>query len=258
MEGLEELWAIYEPFADSNFRGEFAKQPDTRFWEMYLATRLLAGRRKLIPRAELRTAQRDKGPDVCITKSRRKIWVEAIAPSPGDDKNLDRVPDLFLGGDDVQDMPRRQIELRITGALSTKLKAFQKYKEEGIVGENDSCIVAVSASQFALEAAGEGLPHAVRAVYPFGEEFVELNRRTFDVVRIRQQRRTGPLRRLCRSFARNPAKTIEQQDILPVFVEGDNFLEAIDDLSSQYAALIEAVEVKGDEMLIEAEFFGGI
>ena len=183
-EGLEQLWTIYEPYADTNFRGEFAKQPGTRFWEMYLATRLLAARKKLIPRAEMPPAQRDTGPDICIPKCRRKIWIEAIAPSPGDDKNLDRVPDLFVGADEVQDMPRRQIELRITGALSTKLKALQKYKNEGIIGENDSCIVAISACHFALEAAGEGLPHAVRAVYPFGEEFIELSRRTFEVVRI--------------------------------------------------------------------------
>jgi hypothetical protein len=81
-------------------------------------------------------------------------------------------------------MPRRQIELRITGALRNKLKAFEKYRSDGIVGESDSCIVAVSACQFALEAAGEGLSHAVKAVYPFGNEFVEFNRRTFDVVRL--------------------------------------------------------------------------
>jgi hypothetical protein len=183
-EGLQDLWTIYEPYADTNFLGEFARQPDPRFWEMYLATRLLAGRKKLVPRAELPAALRDTGPDICIRKCRRKIWIEAIAPNPGDDKNLDRVPDLFVGGDDLQDVPRRQIELRITGALWTKLKAFEKYRNEGIINENDSCIVAVSACQFSLEAAGEGLSHAVKAVYPFGEEFVELNRRTSDIVRI--------------------------------------------------------------------------
>lgn len=182
--GLEELWSSYEPYADTNFCSEFARQPDPRFWEMYLATRLLAGRKKLVPRAELPAAQRDEGPDICIRKSRRKVWIEAIAPSPGDDKNLDQVPDLFVGGDGMHDMPKRQIELRITGALSTKLKAFQKYRSDGLIDENDSYIVAISACQFALEAAGEGLPQAVSAVYPFGDEFIEFNRRTLEVVRL--------------------------------------------------------------------------
>jgi len=134
-------------------------------------------------RKALPPAQRDTGPDICIRKCRRKIWIEAIAPSPGDDQNLDKVPDLFVGGDEMQDMPHRQIELRITGALSTKRKAFEKYRGEGIIDENDSCIVAVSACQFSLEAAGEGLSHAVRAVYPFGDEFIGINRRTLDAVR---------------------------------------------------------------------------
>jgi hypothetical protein len=181
-EGLEGLWGRYEAYADTDFSKEFVKQVEPRFWEMYLTVCLLASRRKLRPRAELPDAKRNEGPDICIFKGRRKIWIEAIAPSPGDDKNLDRVPDLFLNADGAaQDMPERQVHYA-SGALWTKLQAFQRYKQNGIVGDNDSCIVAISAAQFALEAAGEGLSHAVKAVYPFGEEFIELNRRTFEVV----------------------------------------------------------------------------
>jgi hypothetical protein len=182
--GLEELWGRYEPYADSNFCKEFATQPEPRFWEMYLAACLLTSRKKLRSRAELPNGARNEGPDICISKGRRKIWIEAMAPSPGDDKNLDKVPDLFLNaGDGLQDMPQRHIELRLTGALWTKLQAFQRYKQNGIIGDNDSCIVAVSAAQFTSEAAGEGLPYAVKAVYPFGEEFIELNPRRFEIVR---------------------------------------------------------------------------
>jgi hypothetical protein len=134
-----------------------------------------AGRKKLASRAELPAAQRDIGPDICIRKSRRKIWIEAMAPSPGDEKNLNQVPDLFVAGDGARDMPQRQIELRNTGALRTKLKVFQKYRSDGIIDKNDSCIVAISVCQFALEAAGEGLSHTVKGVYPFGQEFIEFN-----------------------------------------------------------------------------------
>lgn len=184
-EGLEDLWRRYEPYADTNFCSEFAAQPEPRFWEMYLSVCLLASRNKLRPRAELPAADRDEGPDICISKGRRKIWIEAMAPSPGDDTNLDKVPDLFLNaGDGLQDMPERHIELRIMGALWTKLQAFQRYRQKGIIADNDSCIVAVSAAQFALEAAGEGLSHAVKAVYPFGEEFVELSARRSEVARL--------------------------------------------------------------------------
>jgi hypothetical protein len=66
-----------------------------------------------------------------------------------------------------------EVELRITGALWTKAQKLQADRDQGIVGENDSCIVAVSAGQFPLQAIESGLPPAVTAVYPFdAEEFV--------------------------------------------------------------------------------------
>jgi hypothetical protein len=183
-EGLEALWFRYEPYADTNFCEEFSKQPDTRFWEMYLTVRFLDARKKLRPRAELTAADRDTGPDICIRKSRRHIWIEAIAPTQGDAKdNLDRVPDLLPAGpDELKDPPRREVELRITSALLEKADKFQGYREKGIVGENDSCIVAISAGQFALQAAGAGLPHAVTAAYPFGDEYFVIDPRTHKAV----------------------------------------------------------------------------
>ena len=45
--GLEELWSLYEPYADSGFCNEFARRPDERFWEMYLAAAMLREERKL-------------------------------------------------------------------------------------------------------------------------------------------------------------------------------------------------------------------
>jgi hypothetical protein len=94
-QGLDELWARYEPYADTNFRTEFARQPDARFWEMYLTVVLLDAGKKIQPREKLHKAERGAGPDICIPKGRRKIWIEAIAPDRGELDNLDRVPDLF-------------------------------------------------------------------------------------------------------------------------------------------------------------------
>jgi hypothetical protein len=183
-EGLEALWLRYEPYADINFCEEFSKQPDTRFWEMYLTVRFLDASKKLRPRAELAAADRDTGPDICIRKSRRHVWIEAIAPAQGDaNENLDRVPDLFPASpDELKDPSRREVELRITSALLEKADKFQDYRENGIVGENDSCVVAISAGQFPLQAAGVGLPHAVTAVYPFGEEYFVIDPKTHKVI----------------------------------------------------------------------------
>ncbi len=170
--GLEALWRRYEPYADGNFRKEFSMQPDTRFWEMYLTVRLADAGKKVRKRAEVPAATRDIGPDICILKGRRKIWIEAISPDQGDvEKNLDRVPDLPQeeGRVDVA-AQRRAVELRITSALDTKITKFQIYRNSGIIAEINSCIIAISAGRFPLQAIHFGLPPAVTAVYPFGEE----------------------------------------------------------------------------------------
>jgi hypothetical protein len=102
-----------------------------------------------------------------------------IAPSPGDEENLDKVPDLFASGADMD--ARRKIELRIAGALKTKADKFARYREKGIIGPNDSCVVAIAASQFALEAdaeSGAGLPLPVTTVYPLGEEVIAIDPET--------------------------------------------------------------------------------
>jgi hypothetical protein len=52
---------------------------------------------------------------------------------------------------------------------------FEAYRQSDIVADKDSCIVAISAGQFALQAVDTGLPQAVTAVYPFGEEHFALD-----------------------------------------------------------------------------------
>jgi hypothetical protein len=175
-QGLEKLWQRYEPYADKNFVSEFGRHPEERFWEMYLGGRLLDGRKALRKRKQLSKAGRDEGPDFCIQKGRRRIWIEVIAPSPGNEENLDKVPHLFASG--AQEDARRQIELRIASALKAKADKFARYKEKGRIDDKDSCIIAISASQFALEAAGDGLPHPVTTVYPFGEEVITIDPET--------------------------------------------------------------------------------
>ncbi|WP_024576216.1 MULTISPECIES: hypothetical protein [unclassified Afipia] len=64
--GLEALWTRYEPYADANFRQEFSRQPDNRFWEMYLTVRLLDADKKVRLKAGVVRAARDFGPDICI------------------------------------------------------------------------------------------------------------------------------------------------------------------------------------------------
>ncbi|MCK1735719.1 hypothetical protein IVA79_17635 [Bradyrhizobium sp. 138] len=153
---------------------------------MYLGTHLVRGRKKLISRKDIAFCRNgDKGPDLGIRKGRRTIWIEAIAPAKGDEKNLDKVPELLSAGTSeriVHAAPRRQVELRITSALYTKAQKFRRYHEDGIISEKDSCIVAISGGQFALQAGTLGLPYVVTAVYPFGDEQIRIVHNTMKVI----------------------------------------------------------------------------
>lgn len=215
-QGLEGLWAQFEPYADTRFRSEFAKQPDARFWEMYLTTRLLAGRKKIVRREQLAEGRRDEGPDICVPQRKRKIWIEAIAPDAGEPDNLDKVPNLSPTSieEDVQSevqSARRQVELRITSALLKKRDVFQRYRDKGLVADEDSCIVAISAGQFALQAIDTGLSHAVTAVYPFGQEYFELNPNDPRVV-TRKHEYSAQIRRLANPREPIPRSAFQHPD----------------------------------------------
>jgi len=107
-DGLEELWRRYEPYADTDFCSEFARQPDARFWEMYLAIRFLDARKRMRRREELTREQRNTGPDICIRKGRRRIWIEGIATGAGNADNLDQVPNLFAANAPLRSGARRK------------------------------------------------------------------------------------------------------------------------------------------------------
>jgi len=110
------------PFADANFREEFSRQPDNRFWEMYLSVRLLDAAKKVRSKAEVARAVRDVGPDVCIQKGTRRIWIEAVLPDQGHENNPDRVADWPAEERRIDaEEQRRQVELRITTALNSKI-----------------------------------------------------------------------------------------------------------------------------------------
>jgi hypothetical protein len=120
---LEALWARYEPYADANFCQEFSRQPDNRFWEMYLTVRLLDAGKKIRSRAELPSAARDVGLDLCNQKGTRRTWIEAVSPELGHANNPDRLADWPAEEARIDvDEQRHQVELRITTALSSKIK----------------------------------------------------------------------------------------------------------------------------------------
>ncbi len=180
---LEQMWSSYEPYADEHFRSDFAYDPKSRFWEMYLTLILLKEGKNVLPRNELPKLNRDRRPDICIQENGTTIWIEATTPEPGDASNPDRVPEVIPinEGGGVQDVPRRQVELRITGALLEKKNAFQSYLESEIVSESDFRIIEISGAKFSIQALPSQFPRAVTAAYPIGDQYVTFDRENLEV-----------------------------------------------------------------------------
>lgn len=180
-ERIEALWATYEPYADPDFPQGFARDVDGRFWEMYLGCTLIEAGRTLLPVVD---RQRQGGqPDLCVLDDGRRVWIEAIAPDegvPGPDQIVRPVP-MNQGGGLVA-APIRQAQLRTSGAFWTKAQKIARYIEQGVIGPEETRIVAISASRFGVYVAEQPLPLIMTTLFPIGDAFITIDRETGDVV----------------------------------------------------------------------------
>jgi hypothetical protein len=85
------------------------------------------------------------GPDFWIEDGKGRIWIEAIAPEPGDSAKPDCVPEPPIN--QVSNTPVRQIVLRLTSAIHDKQQKFTQYRASGLIGENDRCVIALCAAK---------------------------------------------------------------------------------------------------------------
>jgi leucyl-tRNA synthetase len=177
---LQAMWDQYAPFADTNFRNGFARDPDARFWEMFLGCALLDAGKSLLPAVERRKAGGQ--PDICILDGKRRIWIEAIAPDEGRGPDQVRGPQSTEEGGGFGPVPVRQAQLRVTGALWTKSNIVQRYLNEGVIGPNDVRIIAIGGGRFGRHVPEGGLPLILSSVFPIGQEYVSIDRETGAVV----------------------------------------------------------------------------
>jgi tyrosyl-tRNA synthetase len=178
---LDAMWVLYEPYADLDFRHGFARDPDSRFWEMYVGCRLVDAGKTLVPASQRGSSGGQ--PDICVLDAGRHIWIEAIAPdsgAPGPDQ-VRRPVSVNEGGGFVP-MPIRQAQLRITSALWTKLQIMTRYLSQEVIGPDDVRLIAIGAGRFGLYVSEHPLPLIMSAVFPIGDEFVSIGRQTGAVV----------------------------------------------------------------------------
>jgi hypothetical protein len=167
-----ELWKIYEPFADKHFLSDAKNHFLQRFWEMYLTVTLIHHGYD-IKRVS------DEGPEFYISLKNKRIWVEAVAPGPGEGK--DHVPEFEPGGE-ARSVPTEKILLRFTHALAEKRLKLIEAIEKGIITSGDSYLLAINCRGIPHAAYGNTMPYYIQALLPFGPLAVTFDTTTGNIV----------------------------------------------------------------------------
>lgn len=171
------MWKKFKPLAGPNFMSDFPRQPDQRYWEMYLGSYLLD--------QGLEVTSKSEGPDFRITRGDKIIWVEAVTASLGQEGTPDRVPEIIplSEGGGVQAVPRDKMIIRYRQSLDVKEKKYREYVNDGTVSTDDIKVIAVSRGELRRAGSdGDRLPYIVSAVFPAGQEFITFDRETGNVV----------------------------------------------------------------------------
>ena len=170
--------------ANSNFEDNLCSGNDARFWQR-LSEALLANE---FLEVGLDLCPTRAGPDFLIQHDGRKLWIETICPEPVN------VPIEWLQSKlgEVIALPHEALLLRWTAAIKEKAekllgnadKGIAGYIEKGIVGVEDSYVIAVNGrllrgqSRFASITGISQLPFAVEAVFAVGPFAIQIDRRS--------------------------------------------------------------------------------
>lgn len=170
----DELWRDFEPYAGEHFLAEFPYQFHQRWFEMYLAVTLL--------RAGLEIRCPNEGtPDVWVRlRDGRAMWIEATAPTGGDESNPDHVahsPAAKDGPPVAYRVPTERIIMRVCGALRTKATQLEGYRDSGVIAAGELALAAINVSLIPhgfFDAERYGLA----ATYGVGPQYVVLDAHT--------------------------------------------------------------------------------
>ena len=169
----QKLWEKTHSHLDSDLANQLRSQFHQRFWEMYLVSVLLDAEKNL-------EKGRSKSPDICIKSADLpKIWVEAVTALPG--TGVDAVQEAQPKV--VRSVPDDQIKLRLLNSFSEKFKQFKRYREQNLVRDDESYIIAINAAQVpSATLDNDDIPRIVESLLPFGSPVITVNRQTLEVI----------------------------------------------------------------------------
>jgi hypothetical protein len=89
----------------------------------------------------------DEGPDFLAKKDGESVWLELVTPSSGDDPRIDdlfgTLDPLHPSADDNEELSNRTL-LRIYVGIRSKLQAFERYIQKGLVKPGEPCVIVVN------------------------------------------------------------------------------------------------------------------
>lgn len=171
----EELWEVYEPYADKHFLTGIRRDFLARYWEMYLTVYFVKqGCTVLCPKP---------GPDVGIEVNGRKIWFEATCPLRGKDGTADQVPERKFASVGerpvVQDVPNEKMVLRYLNIISTKYNdQYLRWLQNKTIGENDAFIIAINPRNLQFDTADATPPRLLQAAFSIGDFYMTIHQAT--------------------------------------------------------------------------------
>lgn len=168
---LEQMWVKFAPFADRNFRSAIAQSFHSRFWEMYLGYALLISGKQLKPVL-------DAGPDLCVIGLPELLWIEATASSAG--KGPDAVPEEQL--EVTYQVPSDAMILRLRSAIEEKFQKYKAYRDDGPLSPSQPFVIGINGRGLPSAWTEPELPRIVRAVFPFGNSYVTIDKNTMEKV----------------------------------------------------------------------------
>ncbi len=169
----ERLWVVTSDYLDDDLPDKATRQFHQCFWEMYLAAALLNMGLPLVPRSARK--QPRAGPDLQIGSN---VWVEATAVTGGSGPDAIVPPPINV----ASSVPDEQMKLRLIFGVDEKRKKFERYRQNGLVGCDDACIVALNAALVQPVHFEWHPPRIVRALMEFGSPVLVLNRSNGQVV----------------------------------------------------------------------------
>ena len=166
----EEMWTAFHPLADRNFVERLPFAFHQRWFEMYLGAALVS--------AGLTVRAPKPGPDFEISAAGKRIFIEAVAPTPGNPEHADAVSEPVYSDAEgraiAADVPHDRITLRIASAVRSKLDVFDRYRSRGLVSADDACIVAVNLRDIP-QAWADSKEFFFRAVYGMGNRVLVID-----------------------------------------------------------------------------------